>query len=460
MKQKMMLIFAIILSVFMSGGMVYASTTIKIDEIKVGSSNPSNYMDTTLGNNSSNQNSSSSSNDGDIDIADPDNISEDLSGEVNLEDDESVSVGAGEDSLISTQEVIDYGMNLLDWDSINELEKDLSSAMPNSVTFNFKEEMHKFITGENTLSLHSVLDYIFRSLFSEAGTFIQFGAKFILIVLMCNLLKILSSSFKSKNITTVAFFVCYMIILLSVVQSFRMMISLATDVINQMLHLMLVCVPILLAFMATSGFNLSASTMAPIIIGTLSTMSYIIKIVVMPCIISVVVLEIISTMSEEFKVSKLVGLFYDGLKTCLKLVMGISVALLGLYRLVTPGVDTTVKKAAVKFSSAFIPVVGGAVGGTVDFITQGASLVRNGFSAAVIVWIILMVSIPLLKILSYIIIYKVAAAVIEPLGDKKMANIATKLGKGCNFIMSSVGIVALFCVCAFVIVMTINYNGM
>ena len=366
---------------------------------------------------------------------------------------------SSQETITDVNEIINYGMNLLDWQSIEQLQDELQSAMPQDISFDLKQEMQKLISGETELSVASILAYIGKALFNEAGVFIQFGARFVLIVLLCNILQSLSTSFKAKDITKVGFFVCYMVILLSVVQSFRMMINLAIEVIDQMVQLMLICIPILLAFMATSGFNLSAGAMSPVIITTLTLLANLIKIVILPCIISVVVLEIMSTMSEDFKVDKLVTLFYKGLKWGIRSVLLISVSLLGLYRFVMPGVDLTVKKATVKFSTAFIPIVGNAVGGAIDFITQGAVIIKNTFSAGVIIWLLILVSIPLIKILAYVCVYQVAGAVIEPIGDKKMATIATKLSKGCQFIMSCVGIVALFCICTFVICMTISATG-
>lgn len=360
---------------------------------------------------------------------------------------------------VSKDEVIHYGMGMLDWESIEALEKELTSAMPEGMTFDLKGEVEKLIKGQTNLSVSSVLDYIGKALFNEIGVFLQLGARFILMVLLCNLLQTLSSSFKAKDTVKIAFFVCYMAILLSVVQSFRVMIQLAMAGIDQMTQVMLVCLPILLAFMASSGFSVSASAMAPVVLSALSIMSYVIKTVVLPCIISVVVLEVISAMSEEFKVSKLIGLFYKGLKWGLRSILAVGVGILSLYRLTLPGVDSTIKQATVKFSSLFIPVVGSAVGDTIEFITKCSVLIKNSFSAGIIMWVLLLASIPLIKIFAYVCVYQIAGAIIEPLGDKKMANIATKLGKGCQFIMSSVGIVVLLCVCALIICMTISSNG-
>lgn len=377
---------------------------------------------------------------------------------MNVEAQTIEEVEIGKDT-VNEEDVMQYGVNLFDWDSIEALQNELSSAMPEDVSFDLKTAMEKMIKGEAKFSVNTIIEYILKLLFNEISVFIQLGARFVLIVLLCNLLQTLSSSFKSKNTSKVAFFVCYMTILLSVVQSFRVMIELAITVIDQMTRLMLVCIPMLLAFMATSGFNITAGSMAPVIVSALNLMTYLIKVIVLPCTISVVVLEIVSSMSEEFKVNKLVGTFYKWIKWGLRTILGASVGLLGLYRLIMPGVDTTLKQATVKFSSAFIPVVGNAVGGTIDFIAKCSSLIKNGFAAGVMIWILILISIPLIKIFVYACVYQVAGAVIEPLGDKKMAAIATKLAKGCQFIMSSVGIIALFCICALVICMSITSNG-
>lgn len=358
------------------------------------------------------------------------------------------------------QQIIDYSIGLFDWESIEQTEEALVDALPQGVHFDLREEMEKIISGEKKITVATVGETLMKMLLQEVGTFIQFGGRFILIVLLCNLLEALGSSFKSKNTVKIGFFVCYMAILLSVVQSFQIMTQLALRVIDDLNQLMMVCVPTLLAFMATTGFAVSAGSMAPVIISTLTLLTYVIKVIILPCIISVVVLEVLSTMSQEVKVDKLVALFYKGIKWALRTMLALSVGLLGMYRLLMPGVDMTVKKAAVRFSSAFIPVVGGAVGGMIDFITQGASLVRNTFSAGVILWVLLILSVPLIKILAYICIYQVAGAVIEPLGDKKMASIATKLGKGSQFIMSCVGMVALFSICCLIICMTISSAGL
>lgn len=367
--------------------------------------------------------------------------------------------GQDSDSGAAQQdELIAYEVNLFNWEEIEKLQDSLKTSMPELKAFDFKTEVIKMVKGEKSFSVHQVLNLIGAMLFEEIGVFIQLGVRFVLIVLLCNLLQTLSSSFQSQNTTKVSFFVCYLVVIYSVIQSFFIMAQLAKGAIDKMSEIMFVAIPSLLAFLSTTGYVSSAGAMAPVIIGALNLSTYVIKNLILPCIISVVVLEVISTMSDDFKIDKFIALFYNSMKWILRSILLISVSILGFYKMTLPYVDTTVKKAAVNISSAFIPVIGDAIGGAVDFIVNCSMLVKNAFSIGVILWIVAIVSLPLIKILAYVIVYHVAAAAIEPLGDKKMAGIASKLAKGCEFIMSCVGIVTILCIVVLLICISIGGN--
>ncbi len=354
------------------------------------------------------------------------------------------------------KELLNYGVGLFNWEQIENLQDKLQTALPGNEPFNLKDEMVSLLNGEKKLSVGNVLDFLGRSIFNEVGVFVQIGARFILIVLLCNLLQVLTTSFKTKATSKIGFFVCYMVIILSVVQSFSIMVNLARDTIYQLCEVMYVCLPTLLAFMTTTGYISSTTAMAPVIISGLDICSTIILKLVLPCIISVVILEIISTMSSEFKISNFIKLFYKGIKWLLVSIVGISVSLLGMYRMTLPYVDVALKKSTLKLATAFIPVVGNATNGALEFTIGVLGLVKNTFAIAVVFWILVIVSVPLIKILAYILIYQFAGAVIEPMGDKKMADIAVKLSKGCQFIMSCVGIVTVLCMLVLVICMSVG----
>lgn len=356
------------------------------------------------------------------------------------------------------EDIIDYQMELFNWEEIEKLQKKLSHSSAKESDYNLKEEVIEIVKGNKKFKIEELVLRILEMLLGEIHSYIKLGIRFILVVLLCSMLQSLSSSFQSKDTNKVAFFVCYMVIVYSVVDSVTLLTSLAKETIDQMSEVMYICMPTLLAFMSSSGYISSSAAMAPIVITALNLITYVIKVLVLPCIISVLALEIVGTISEDFKIDKIIQLFYRGIKLALRGIFFISIAILGFYKSTMPYIDKTVQKGALKISSAFIPIVGDAVDGAIDFIVNCSLLMKNAFSIAVILWLVILVSIPLIHMFAFVVVYHIAGAVIEPLGDKKMAQIAVKIAKGGEFIMSCVGIVALLCMSVLMICMSVGSN--
>lgn len=363
-------------------------------------------------------------------------------------------------STINPSEIIETQLNMLDWGAIDEIQGKLQDQVPTMKGFNLKEEVAKIVSGEKEFSVQEILSLVADMLFKEMKTYVNVIARFILIVIMCNLLSKLSSSFQSKEITKIAFFVCYMLIIYSVAQSLVTVVDLAQNTIQNLCDMMMVTLPTLLAFMAVSGYIASSSALAPVIIAALNMIAFVIQKLLLPSIVGIVILQIVSSMSEEFKIDKLIGLFYKGSKWVLRSILILSVGIMGFYNVVFPALDTTMKRVGMTLGTKFIPVLGDAVGGVVEFIVKCSSLIKNSFALGIVIWIILIVAIPLVKIITYIFLYNIAAAVIEPLGDSKMSKIATNLGKGCEFVLSCTGIVAILSIVVMVICMSVGASGL
>lgn len=363
---------------------------------------------------------------------------------------------AQEASNVSPEGVLQKQFELLNWEEIKELEEQLKQSVPYMQDFNLSEQVAKLITGEERFSLEEIMVQIGQLFVKEFSTYLRIILRFILIVILCSILQVLSQSFQSQNTTKAAFLVCYILVIYTLTQSLFVIVELAQSTISHLFQMMQVTLPTLLAFMAVSGYVTSSSALAPVIIGAFNIMTFFIQKILLPIIVSIVVLQVISTMSEEIKVDKLVGLFYKAMKWLLRGTLIISVAIMGIYKLTLPYVDVAIKKGAINLSTAFLPIVGDASQGALEFIMSCSALIKNAFAIGVIIWVVLLAAIPLIKILSHVILYHMASAIIQPLGDKKMAEIATILAKGCEFILSAVSIVVVLTIASMIICASIG----
>lgn len=363
---------------------------------------------------------------------------------------------AKEEIPLSTQSILQQQFDLLNWEEIKELEDQLRQSVPYMQDFDLSEQVTKLMTGEERFSLQEIMLKIGELFIQEFNTYFKIIIRFILIVILCSILQVLSQSFQSQNTTKAAFLVCYVLIIYTLTQSLFVIVELAQSTISHLFQMMQVTLPTLLAFMAVSGYITSSSALAPVIIGAFNTMAFFIQKILLPVMISIIVLQVISTMSEEIKVDKLVNFFYKGMKWFLRGTLILSIAIMGIYKLTLPYVDVAIKKGAINLSTAFIPIVGDASRGALEFILSCSTLIKNAFAMGVIIWVVCIAAIPLIKILSHAILYHLASAFIQPLGNKKMADIATILAKGCEFILSAVGIVVVLTIAAMIICASIG----
>ncbi len=371
----------------------------------------------------------------------------------------SISFGS-EISNLNADDIIKTQLDMFNWDEIEKLEDSLAEYVPQLEGFSLKDEVADILAGQKEFTVQAALSVLGNMFLGELYAYVSVIVRFVLIIVLCHILNNLSTAFESRNTTKVAFFVCNIVVLYSVAQSLVLVVQLAHQTIDHLTDIMLVVLPTLLAFMATSGYIATSAALSPVVISGLLMISFVIQRLLLPSIVGIIILQIISSMSDEFKIDNFIKLFYKYSKIVLKTIFVLSLGIMGIYKMSLPYVDVTMRRVGLTLGAKFIPILGDAVSGAIDFIIQISGMIKNAFGIGVILWIVILIAMPLVKMFTYTVLYHFAGAIIEPLGDKKMAKIATDIAKGCEFVMSCVGVVAILCVVALIICMSIGASLM
>nr|WP_238473333.1 hypothetical protein [Desulforamulus profundi] len=115
-------------------------------------------------------------------------------------------------------------------------------------------------------------------------------------------------------------------------------------------------------------------------------------------------------------------------------------AIKGVAGSVTDGVAIRTAKFA---TDAFIPVVGGMFSDALDAVIGSSLLIKNAVGIAGVIIIFVLTILPMIKIFAVAFVYKLAGALIQPVGDKQMADCLTGLGKSLISIFAAVATVGL-----------------
>ena len=106
---------------------------------------------------------------------------------------------------------------------------------------------------------------------------------------------------------------------------------------------------------------------------------------------------------------------------------GLFASLLTFHRITAPIIDNTAIRAA-RYAVNAVPVVGQALSGAVDVAVLWSGAAKSAIMTTVIIVIVLICMPVIIKTAAFSIAYKITAAIIEPICDKRVVNAISAAG--------------------------------
>ena len=212
--------------------------------------------------------------------------------------------------------------------------------------------------GEKTESI--LINALVSLIFKEVNVVLKFGISIIAISILCSLLKNLQDALSSNSISNIAFYACYLVLILILSKSFLVSISIAKDVIYGISDFMNVILPVLVSIIALSGGFTQAATLDPIILAGVLIIPKIYVAIIIPLILISFVLEFANNLSEEHKIDNLcksikqITLWIQGG------VITIFIGILTIRGITSSTIDAVALKTTKFAVDNFIPIVGKA----------------------------------------------------------------------------------------------------
>lgn len=281
--------------------------------------------------------------------------------------------------------------------------------------------------------------YLVREVLANTSLLLQLVALAILAAILQNL----QTAFESEATGKVAYWVVYVMLVGLAIAGFGLAVTTAKQVMQTLNDFMLAILPTLLALLMAMGGIASATIFQPLMVTMLSLTATITTTVIFPLAFFAAVLEIVSGLSDHYKLNNLASLLRQGAMVTMGLVSTIflgTVAVKGAAGAVADGVTL---KTAKFFAGSLIPVIGKTIADAADLIVGSSILLKNGLGilgAAVIFFIVIF---PLLKILGLSWVYQIAGALIEPVGAGAVAKMLTTMARSLHLVFAALGMVAL-----------------
>lgn len=209
--------------------------------------------------------------------------------------------------------------------------------------------------------------------------------------------------------------------------NFANIITSIQNTISNLVGFMNSLVPILIALIVATGQVASGTALQPILIFAVVFIGNIVSLIILPIITVTMVLNIASNLSDKVQIGNLAKFFKSSVTWFLGFVITIFVGLLSLEGTLTSSVDGITIKGIKSAASTFIPVVGKALGDSVDTVLGATSLIKNSIGFVGIIIVIGICILPIIKLTVLSVMYSLVGAISEPIADKKIVNIINQM---------------------------------
>ena len=336
---------------------------------------------------------------------------------------------AGETPEESKEGYLERFMGELDFTEMDELlDTELFPAQQEKI--HFSDVVEQLLTeGTDGFDASVVEEWIFDALFYEIDAGKTLLVEIVLLAVGFSMLKNFSGAFKQAYISEICFLLVYGIMAVLLLQSFSIYEEIASEALSH-------CVDFMKALVPTFGISMVFSSGPESSVGFYQLAFLVIYLVewlflkiLIPLIQIYVVLELFNHFFEDEKFQNLTelvcGAINWGMKSAGVLVLGLNV----VQSMIAPAKDR-LTSSTVSQAAAFVPEVGNILNGVGEMILGAGILIKNCVGVAALVFLIVIGIGPVLKILGLSVIYKLAAAVVEPVADKRIAGCMRGMAQG------------------------------
>ncbi|WP_372629702.1 stage III sporulation protein AE [Cohnella sp.] len=276
----------------------------------------------------------------------------------------------------------------------------------------------------------------------------------VLLTVFTMLLETMQNAFERGAVSKVAYGIAYLVVIILAVNSFRTATAYAAEAIGNMVQFMLAMVPLLLTLLAGTGGVTSVAVLHPLIVFMIHTIGTLVHLVVFPLLFFSAVLHLVSAITERYKATQLANLLRNVGVGLLGILLTVFLGVLSVQGATGAVADGVALRTAKFVTGNFVPVVGKMFSDATDTVMSASLLVKNAVGLAGVIVLIFLCAFPALKILTLALIYNLAGAVMQPLGDTPIVHCLQTIGKTLIYVFAALASVGLMFFLAVTIILT------
>lgn len=315
----------------------------------------------------------------------------------------------------------------------DEIDASLKELFPEE-RLEFRSVLEDVLSGDLTLTAE-----LFNQLIADQFTYAVRTGKdqlvhMLMIALIAAVFSNFSKVFQSRQLSEISFYALYLLMIALALNTFSAVTKWVEGGIEALTSFMGVFCPLYFAAVAVAKGSVTAVAFYQLVLFLIYLVELLISSILLPAIHIYMLVRVLNDLSLEgylTKFAELIELCVSwSLKTLLACVVGINV----IQGMISPAIDS-VKRSILTRGAEAIPGVGDALGGMAEVAVGTAVLVKNGIGMTGALICVSLCLVPLIQVACVALLYKLAAAVIQPVSDPRITGCVETVGEGVRLLM-------------------------
>ncbi len=279
-------------------------------------------------------------------------------------------------------------------------------------------ELYSDLLQGNGIEYENILDIFVSNLLKQVKNSMKsVTTLFIVIIIMA----ILSSLELDKNSDVVKISKLIVIICISsiLLKNYIEIVDMFRNIVNLLEYAMQIVSTFLTGILIASGKIASTGIIQPLLLFISSFICVITNYIVIPFFTISIAINIVSKISDNIKLDKLSGIFRKLSLYIFSSIIAIFILVLSMETTVTKSIDSIYFKTTQNIVSDVVPVVGKFLSDSLDTVLGATELIGKVGGAVALISVIIIVSVPIIKILIIVVLYKLLSAFSEPINEDR-----------------------------------------
>lgn len=348
-----------------------------------------------------------------------------VNAEENREAAQSSEEDAEEDTGRIQQKVEDALLSEFDFD---EIEDSLRRMFPRE-KISFSEVVSELMSGDIAGVGKIFVEYLSDRIFYEFRYNRENLVYMLLVALTAAVFTNFAGAFQNRQVSEISFYILYMLLITLCLTAFRIATQGLEEQLDSLLDFMRVLCPSYFLAVAFASGSVTSLFFYNVILFLIYAVEIVVVRFLLPVINVYIMVQVLGNLTGEDFLSEFAGLLQKIvswiLRTLLAGIIGINV----VQGLLAPAVDTLRRSALTRTAEA-LPWVGNAVGGAAEVVLGTAVLIKNGIGMAGAIITVLICAVPVLRMLILAFLYRLAAALVQPVSDKRITGCISSVSEG------------------------------